>query len=130
MLYLVFLNIWPLNRRQNLMKSFINSQFDYSPLIWMIHNRGVNNKIHHIHKRALRIVYDNCSSGFDHLLNNKPVTIHQRTLQQLVIESFKVEIWIAPITMKKNSYLFWKQYLSPKACVRYFLSNFCFLIKW
>ena len=74
------------------MKSFINSQFDYSPLIWMIHNRGVNNKIHHIHKRALRIVYDNCSSGFDHLRNNKSVTIHQRNLQQLAIESFKVEI--------------------------------------
>ena len=66
-----------LNKRRILMKSFIISQFNYCPLIWMMHNRGLNNKINHIHERALRIVYDDHSSSFDDLLNkDKSVTIH------------------------------------------------------
>ena len=34
-----------LNKRRILMKSFITSQFNYCPLIWMIHNRGLNKKL-------------------------------------------------------------------------------------
>ena len=68
----------------------------------MIHNRGLNNKLNHIHKRALRIVYNDYSSSFDDLLNkDKSVTIHQRNLQQLAIEIFKVKIGIAPIIMNE-----------------------------
>ena len=66
-----------LNKRRMLMKSYIISQFNYCPLIWMLHNRALNNKINHIHERALRIVYDDHSSSFDDLLNkDKSVTIH------------------------------------------------------
>ena len=51
----------------------------------MIHKRGFNNKINHIHERALRIVYNDYS--FEDLLNkDKSVTIHERNLQQLAIE--------------------------------------------
>ena len=32
-----------LGRRRLIMKSFINSQFGYCPLIWMNHNRALNN---------------------------------------------------------------------------------------
>ena len=46
-----------LNKRSNLMKSFITSQFSYYPLIWMFHSRNLNNKIKRIHERALRLVY-------------------------------------------------------------------------
>ena len=68
------------------MKSVIISQFNYCPLIWMMHNRGLNNKIKQIHQRALRIVYDDYSSNFEDLLNkDKSVTIHQCNLQQLAI---------------------------------------------
>ena len=46
-------------------------------------------------QRALRIVYNDCSSSFEGLLNKgKSVTIHQRNLQQLAIENFKVKIGI------------------------------------
>ena len=91
-----------LNKRRILMKSFIISQFSYCPLIWMMHNRGLNNKINHIHERALRIVYNDYSSTFEDLLNkDKSVTIHQRNLQQLAIEIFKVKIGIAPIIMNE-----------------------------
>ena len=48
-----------LNKHRILIKSFIISQFNYyCPLIWMIHNRSLNNNINYIHERALRIVYD------------------------------------------------------------------------
>ena len=42
--------------RRVLMKSFTESQFGYCPLIWMFHNRGVNNKINNSHERSLYIV--------------------------------------------------------------------------
>ena len=75
-----------LNKRRIFMESFIISQFNYCPLIWMIHSRGLNNKINRIHERALRIVYDDNRSSFEDLLNkDKSVTIHQRNLQQLAI---------------------------------------------
>ena len=75
-----------LNKRHILMNSFIISQLNYYPMIWMMHNRGLNNKINHIHERDLRIVYNYYSSTFEDLLNkDKSVTIHQRNLQQLAI---------------------------------------------
>ena len=40
-----------------LMKTFIETQFNYCPLMWMFHNRTINNKINRLHERALRIVY-------------------------------------------------------------------------
>ena len=48
-----------LNKRRNLMKAFISSQFSYCHLIWMFHSRSLNNKINRIHERALRLVYRN-----------------------------------------------------------------------
>ena len=84
------------------MKSFIISQFSYCRLIWMIHNRFLNNKINDIHERALRIIYNDYSSSFQDLLTkDESVTIHQPNLQQLAIEIFKVKIGIAPIIINE-----------------------------
>ena len=49
----IFMSI---KQRRVLMKSFTESQFGYCPLIWMFHNRGVNNKINNSHERSLYIV--------------------------------------------------------------------------
>lgn len=38
------------------MKAFIESQFNYSLLIWMLYPKTLNNKINPIHERALRTV--------------------------------------------------------------------------
>ena len=57
-----------------------------------IHSRGVNNKINHLHERSLRIVYkDNISSFEDLLKRDRSFTIHQRNIQSLAIELFKVK---------------------------------------
>ena len=40
-----------------IMKAFIESQFQYCPLLWMFHSRTLNNRINKLHERALRLVY-------------------------------------------------------------------------
>ena len=56
------------NKRRTLMKAFIESQFNYGPLIWMLRSRTMNNKINRIRERALRFVYSDHISSFDELL--------------------------------------------------------------
>ena len=46
-----------LQKRHLLMSSYITSQFNYCPLVWMIHNRKLKKEINKVHERALRIVY-------------------------------------------------------------------------
>ena len=56
-----------LNQRQTLMKTFIESQFSYWPLVRIFHSRIVNKKVDHLRKRALRIVYKDYTSSFEAL---------------------------------------------------------------
>ena len=51
-----------------IMKTFIESQFNYCPLIWMFHSRTLNNKINRIHERALRIIYKDDTLMFSEML--------------------------------------------------------------
>ena len=57
-----------LDKRRTLFKSFIEAQLKYCPLIWMFCSRNSNKKINRLHERALRLVYDDCSSSFETLL--------------------------------------------------------------
>ena len=73
------------------MKAFVSSQFAYCPLIWMFHSRQINHKINKLHERALRIVYNDRFSSFSSLLSkDKSVTVHQRNLQILATEMYKM----------------------------------------
>ena len=75
----VFSRITPyinLTKRKLLMNWFFTSQFNYCPLVWMCHNRTINNKINRLHERCLRIVYSDDKSSFQELLDkDKSVTI-------------------------------------------------------
>ena len=51
-------------QRRLIMNAFILSQFGYCPLVWMFHNRKLNNRINNIHERALRVVFRDCESTF------------------------------------------------------------------
>ena len=66
--------------RKTAMKEFVTSQFGYCPLVWMFHNRSLNNKINYLDKRALRITtYGDRSSSFEDLLKKEnSASIHQR----------------------------------------------------
>ena len=59
----------------------------------MFHNRKQNHHINHIHERALRVVYKDYNSSFDELLEKgNSYKIHDRNLQNLVAEIFKVKM--------------------------------------
>ena len=80
------------DKKKILLKTFITSQFNYCPLAWMCHSRGLNNKINNLHERTLRNVYQDKKSGFETLLkNDNSVTIHLRNLHYLVPEVYKVK---------------------------------------
>ena len=61
-------NILNQERRRTLMKAFTESQFGYCPLIWMFRGRNLTSRINHLHKRSLKIVYNDCESSFQELL--------------------------------------------------------------
>ena len=56
----------------------------------MFHSRTLNKKINQLHEKALRIVYGDCKSKFDKLLE-KDISfgIHHRNIQMLAIEILK-----------------------------------------
>ena len=95
--------IVPLDKKIILMKSFIESQFSFCPLVWMFClSRKLNNRINHIHKRGLRIVYQDYTSSFGELLaKDKSVCIHHRNIQRVALEMFKVKNDLCPEIMKE-----------------------------
>ena len=85
-----------------LMKTFIQSQFNYSPLVWMFHSTTLNNKINRLHESALRVVYKNENSSFQEVLDkDNSITIHQRNLQQLAIEMYEINNHLSPLRMQE-----------------------------
>ena len=89
-------------KRKLIMRTFIVSRFNYCPLVWMFHNRTLNNKINKLHERALRIVYRNNELSFQELLDkDNSVTVHQRNLRELAIEMFKVKHNLSPLPMQE-----------------------------
>ena len=58
--------------------------------------RTLNKKINKLHKRALRLAYNDRQPTFEELLNiDKSVTIHHRNLQVLAAELYKVHHGLA-----------------------------------
>jgi len=80
-----------------IMKTFIESQFNYCPLVWMCHSRDLNNRINKLHERALRAVYKKKDLSFAELLKlDNSFTIHERNLQKLATEMYKAKYNLCP----------------------------------
>ena len=57
----------------------------------MFHNRSLNHKINRLHKRYLRVVYNEGHSSYDELLNlDNSVSIHHMNLQILATAMSRV----------------------------------------
>ena len=82
-----------------LMNSFIWSQFNYCPLVWMFHDRASNSKLNRIHERALRLVCNDSESELKKL-KKEYGNIHHHNLQLLMIEIFKTKNNLNPTFMK------------------------------
>ena len=79
------------------MNAFFNSQFSYCPLIWMCHSRIINKKINRLHERCLRMIYCDKQSSFEELLEkDSSVSIHERNIQILATEMYKVSKGMSP----------------------------------
>ena len=88
------------DQKKHLLHAFIISQFSYAPIVWMFHNRKLNNHINRIHERALRNVYQDHNSTFEELLA-KEGSFNDRNLQTLLTEIFRVKMKLAPEIMNE-----------------------------
>ena len=88
------------------MKTFIESQFNYCPLIWMCHSRDLNRRINELHERALMVVYKQTNLTFEQLLEkDNSFTIHERNFQKLAIEMYNVKHNLCPKRVQEISKL-------------------------
>ena len=71
-----------------LCNAFINSQFNYAPLVWMFCRKKQYLKIQKTHHKVLKVIY-NSNKNYDELLrDNNEFSIHQRHLRALICEVF------------------------------------------
>ena len=83
-----------------LYKSMIKSQLYYCPLVWMFCSRQSNNLVIKVHERGLRLTYRDEAKDFQQILREQnEITIHQRNLQVLMTEVYKIVNGIAPPIM-------------------------------
>ena len=90
-------NILNFSKFRLLIKSFVDSQFSYCPLVWMLCSRTLNNKFNKHQERSLRILYNDDISTFTQLLEkDNSITVHDRNIKLLAKEMFKVHNNILP----------------------------------
>ena len=63
----------------------------------MFQSRKINSKIDKVHKKALRLLYDDDESTFEELLKrDEGFTVHETNIQKLMLEMFKAKNKIEP----------------------------------
>ena len=92
-----------ISKKRSIENAFILLQFSYCPLIRMFHSRKLNHRTNKIRKRTLRIVWDDHQCTFEELLGrDSSFTIHERNLQKLAIEMFKVNNGLSVQLVSEN----------------------------
>jgi hypothetical protein len=88
--------------RKVLIESFIMANFNYCPLVWLFCNNKLKTKQESVQRRALRFLYDDYESDYEHLLTkaNKPA-IEVGKLRSLAIEIFNTIKNYNPSFMKE-----------------------------
>jgi hypothetical protein len=90
-------NLLSFQKRRIILKTFIESQFSYCPLVWMFCSREMNMKINHIHERALRLVYFDYKLSFEELLRkDKSISIHHRNIHNVATLMYMVKNNLSP----------------------------------
>ena len=82
--------------------SFIYSNCDYCPLVWMFsHESSLNNKIESLHKRALRFLLNDYENSYEELLEKSGKANINLRIRFLCIEIYKTITSLNPDFMKK-----------------------------
>ena len=77
--------------------SSLNHNLAIVPL-WMCHSRSNNGKINRLQERCLRIIYSDKQSSFKTLLEKDGyVSVHNRNLQILATEMYKIKKDLSPL---------------------------------
>ena len=83
---------WICNKFENFTRStlsYIDSQFNYAPLIWMFCHKTTYLKMQKIHHKTLKVIYQSDASYDDLLQLSNSVSLHQRHLRFLLTEIYK-----------------------------------------
>ena len=95
-------NIISFPQKKLLFNSFIKSQFNYCPLIWMFCSRVQNSKINSIHERSLRTIYKDYKNSYSDILDlHGEKSIHQYNIQYLMIVVYKFLNGLSPPIMEQ-----------------------------
>ena len=78
-----------LEKAKLLCNAFINSQFNYAPLVWTFYRKKQYLKIQKIHHKALKVVYNSNKNYNELLRDNNEFSIHQRHLRAFICEVFR-----------------------------------------
>ena len=90
-------NFLTVEKAKMLANAFINSQFNYAPLVSMFAGKTSINKICKIHHKALQVIHNDYQKSHDQLLDiNKDVNINQKHSRILVLEVSKSIMHVNP----------------------------------
>ena len=88
-----------IDKRKILLNLFVTAQLNYCALVWMCHSRSMNNKT----KPVLGIVCKDYISNFKEFLQrDHPFKIHERNIQYLAIEAYKVKNSLSLVIMNND----------------------------
>ena len=85
------------NKWKTIYTTMVKSQLNYCPLLWVFCPRRSSNLINKVQERALCITYNDQLTGLkSRLSNHNEITIHQRNLEVLMTEIYKIINHITP----------------------------------
>ena len=89
-------------KRKLLLDSFVQSQFSFAPLVWMLHSKKATTKINNVHYRMLKILYNDTESSFEQLLaKDNTFTVHETNIQKLMTEMYKAKSQMGPSLLQE-----------------------------
>ena len=91
-----------IHKQRMRMKAFIAPEFGYCSLVWMLDSRKLNSRVNKLYEMALWIVYQDYVSSFTELRKkDNSTTIHNKNIQLLATELFKVKNGLSPPFMNE-----------------------------
>ena len=82
--------------------SYISSNFNYCPIVWMFTGKMNVDKLEKTNKRALRYVINNDDAEYDDLCNEQKVlNIHKRCIKTVAIQMYKIKQQKVPIYVQE-----------------------------
>ena len=82
--------------------SYISSNFNYCPIVWMFTGKINLEKIEKTNKRALRYVANNYEAEYDDMCQDQKVlNIHKRCIKTVAIQMYKIKHQLVPIYVQE-----------------------------